>query len=1191
MTKNRLKDFVVKLFIILLFIPQGLSIQDIKAAKEPTQTLAQNNFTEIVTHYHETFESGLGAIQPTGDAQVDLVSEQNFIGNDNGEAILISERTSTGDGVRLNFNDIGIEEGGTYQITIIGFVDADQDVSDHAQVYLEAVPSPNLVAKTHFISGEPFILTGQYRADRNEDTMLQLNTNQAGQAVSFYLGSVLITEVTTDDQTGGVDQEHSHTEPFTIIDFEDQSTGGFEPRAQTEILTVTDEANHTEGGSYALKIEGRTENWHGPSLRVDPFIEQGQEYYISAWVKLISPISAELQLSTQIGSGNNASYNNIQSKVVREADGWVQLEGSYRYHSTGDEYVTIYIESPDSSSASFYLDDITFKRIESEGIEIDPDLPPLKEVYQDYFLIGNAVSLNQFEGATLEQLNLHYNLVTAENAMKPAYVYNDNREFDFTSSDALVDRALAEGMQVHGHVLIWHQQSPEWLHTDENGQPLSREEALANLRHHVKTVVEHYGEKVMSWDVVNEAINDNPQNPSNWRGALRQSGWYRAIGEDYLAEAFRAAKEVIDENDWKIKLYYNDYNDDNQNKAEAIYHMVKEINESYAAEHNGERLIDGIGMQGHYNLHTNPENVRRSLEKFISLDVEVGITELDVTAGEDYLLTEEQAIAQGYLYAQLFKLYREHAEHISRVTFWGLNDASSWRASQNPQLFDRNLQPKPAYYAVIDPDQFIEDHKPEEQEPNHGIVIFGTPIIDGNMDDIWLEAPVLPINRYQMAWQGANGTARVLWDDEHLYVFIEVNDLELDKSSENPWEQDSIEVFIDENNAKTTFYQDDDGQYRVNFDNEISFNPVDIEAGFESATQVTENGYQVEVKIPFRTINANHGTTIGFDMQINDARDGSRQSIATWNDITGNAFQDTSVFGVLTLAHSLDEEEELTIDQNERVMVDAGQKIRIKQTQISIDMPTDLPKGTEILVKVLNQVATPRSTSGRKLTKAGDVVEIRMIYPKDSQDYIGTFNLTLGYQDQYDTAAVYYLNDETDRWQWQGGKKNSEDNTIILNVSGFSSYGVFADIDTESKISELKEMLALLINRIEQLKGVGADVAELEKLLAQLEIDIKQLTINDSDRESLVTDLLQRMAELEAKVAEQEHKMESSTPKNNDQHLDDPSTGTTDKNDQNQTGYRLPNTATTLYHFLISGVSILLVGAVLLILHKRKAKG
>lgn len=148
--------------------------------------------------------------------------------------------------------------------------------------------------------------------------------------------------------------------------------------------------------------------------------------------------------------------------------------------------------------------------------------------------------------------------------------------------------------------------------------------------------------------------------------------------------------------------------------------------------------------------------------------------------------------------------------------------------------------------------------------------MFGTPVIDGHIDDVWTDAKVLPVDRYQGAWHGANGEARVLWDAENLYVLFEVSDSNLDMLNENSWEQYSVEVFIDEKNTKSTFYVDGVGQYRVNFANETFFNPEDIEEGFESATHIHEsgNGYTVEMKIPFKTINPEANLDIGFDVQI-----------------------------------------------------------------------------------------------------------------------------------------------------------------------------------------------------------------------------------------------------------------------------------------------------------------------------------
>ena len=93
--------------------------------------------------------------------------------------------------------------------------------------------------------------------------------------------------------------------------------------------------------------------------------------------------------------------------------------------------------------------------------------------------------------------------------------------------------------------------------------------------------------------------------------------------------------------------------------------------------------------------------------------MEVSITELDIMAGTNHELTEKEAIQQGYLYAELFRIFKKYSDHIVRVTFWGMDDGTSWRASMNPTLFDRNLQAKPAYYGVIDPEKFMSENKLE----------------------------------------------------------------------------------------------------------------------------------------------------------------------------------------------------------------------------------------------------------------------------------------------------------------------------------------------------------------------------------------------------------------------------------------------------------------------------------------------
>jgi endo-1,4-beta-xylanase len=848
--------------------------------------------------YHETFIDGIGTASPVDSAKIDHVEDLVFDGNDDGAAIYVYNRKNNWDGVDFAFSKMNMQNGKTYTITVVGYVDANEDVPDGAQVLLQNVDSyQGLYVAANMEKGKAFTLTGTYTVDSANDRAFRVQSNDAGKTVPFYIGDVKVVP----------DNTRPPALPFTMIDFEDNSPNGFAGRNGTEKLAVSDKANHTPGGKYALKVEERSDTWHGPSLRVEKYVDLGQEYEISAWVKLISPASAQLTLSTQIGS---STYININSKTVSVDDDWVELKGTYRYTSVGDEFVTIYIESSNSPTASFYIDDINFVNTGATPIEVEKDLEPIKEIYKNDFLIGNIMNMQDLEGPRLELLKQHFNVLTAENAMKPEYNYDSSRNFDFTEEDALVEKAISEGFKIVGHTLVWHSQSPPWLWQDEHGQPLNRDEALDNLRRHITTVVKHFGEKfgdnIIAWDVVNEAMSDNPADPTDWRASLRPSGWHQAIGDDYIKEAFLAAKEALKDLNLNTKLYYNDYNDDNKAKATAIYHMVKDLNEEYAATHDGELLIDGIGMQSHYSFSTNPANVENSLKLFSSLGVEISVTELDIgDLDRDNRLTEQEAIQQGYLYAQLFDLYKKYKDHIARVTFWGLSDDTSWRSEGSPLLFDKNLKAKPAYYGVINPTAYLEDFPPEQSQAKHSFAQYGTPTIDGEEDAIWSNAPVLQINVPQQPTNVSEGIARVLWDEDNLYVLVHVYDDELDHGSANPWEQDSVEVFVDENNAKTPSYEPDDGQYRVRYDNYTTFNPASAGTEFESGTSVDGTTYTVEMKIPFKTIVPQAGHQIGFDVQINDAKDGSREGVNIWNDPSGVGYQDTSVFGVLTLIDGL----------------------------------------------------------------------------------------------------------------------------------------------------------------------------------------------------------------------------------------------------------------------------------------------
>jgi len=929
---RRLKRMMSLFFVALLIIPPGLI---------PTTAKADEG-DGPVTVYHETFGEGLGIAKQSGDAKLE-VTDKDFEGNDNGKAVYVSERSNDWDGIDIPFESADMEDGKTYTILVTGYVDEDVNVPEEAQALLQNIDTyEGLYSSGNYEAGEVFVLEGEYTVDIQKDHAFRIQSNGSGTEIPFYIGDILITTDESQEDSNENDEEGNNNDDqeeipvdervATFTDFEDGTTQGWEPRGENEELTVTDE--DAQNGNYSLLVENRQASSDAAILEFLDKMHPGNEYNISLWVKLAPGEKAtSLQLSAaEKVNGETSYYPPVIEPTIVTSDDWVLLEGTYNV-PTAIEELSFYVEEEydedQTTGVSYYIDDFKAEVFVPESAI--QDITPLKDIYKDDFYIGNAVESVHFNGRTLELLTKHHNLVTAENVMKPENYYS-NGVFDSSGPDRFLRNAVENGLDIHGHVLLWHSQSEDSLYQNPDGSYKSSEEALANMHEHIENVMrsadEIAGDSIISWDVVNEALDGDWSNPEDWESILRPaSGWLQAIGPDYMYEAFLKARQVADDlGRYDMELYYNDYNDHIQEKAKTMYHMVKDINERYAAEYpeDERKLISGVGMQGHYTTSVNIDNVRESLERFISLGVKVGVTELDVGAGGS-TLTEEEELQQAYFYAQLFSLYKEHADHMSRVTLWGLSDRDSWRSENSPLLFDRNLQAKLAYHALVDPDKFIEENEPEKVLARAGNAAYGSPTIDGEIDEIWNEAPVLPIDRFQDAHNVSTGEARVLWDDKNLYVKVDVNDTELDKTASDAHEQDSVEVFIDEQNTKAASFGEGHGQYRVNFDNEQSFNPADISEGFESVTVVNGTKYTVLMKIPFKTTDVENGHTIGFDVQINDAANGSRTGVAIWNDQTGMGWSDPSVFGNLKLIGSTDEQSQ--IDELQKEIEELEQRI------------------------------------------------------------------------------------------------------------------------------------------------------------------------------------------------------------------------------------------------------------------------
>lgn len=352
---------------------------------------------------------------------------------------------------------------------------------------------------------------------------------------------------------------------------------------------------------------------------------------------------------------------------------------------------------------------------------------PLKDLYADKFLVGNILA-GGLEGNSLfrqdqEELALligEFNCLTAENSMKMQYVQPKEGVFNFKPSDALLHIANKAEMEVVGHALVWHHQVPQWIFKDKQGNTVSREVLIQRMKDHIYKVVTRYKGKIKYWDVVNEAV-DLKYEDGKQVAFLRESPWYKIIGEDYIELAYRFAHEA----DPDALLLYNDYSMTDLVKTQFVADMVKDLKEKGIPIH-------GVGMQGHWHLEwpTNSD-LRKALDILSEVGVKVSISELDVRVlphpkdtemGADIRLNvqrlkeldpytdgipDEILKKQAKKYASLFKVFLEYGDLIERVSFWGVVDHHSWLRdwpvkgrTVYPALFDRDYSPKPAYFAI-----------------------------------------------------------------------------------------------------------------------------------------------------------------------------------------------------------------------------------------------------------------------------------------------------------------------------------------------------------------------------------------------------------------------------------------------------------------------------------------------------------
>ena len=355
-----------------------------------------------------------------------------------------------------------------------------------------------------------------------------------------------------------------------------------------------------------------------------------------------------------------------------------------------------------------------------------PEMPGgMKDSYKDYFAIGVAV--NQRNVSNPDQIALikkEFNSITAENDMKPGEIHPQEGVWNFERADKIANFCRENGIKLRGHCLCWHSQFADWMFTDKKGKPVKKEVFYERLREHIHTVVNRYKDIVYAWDVVNEAMADDGRSwPGREQSPYRQSRHFQLCGDEFIAKAFQFAREA----DPNALLFYNDYSCVDEGKRERIYNMVKKMKDAGVP-------IDGIGMQGHYNIYfPSEEQLEKAIVRFKELVNHIHITELDLRMNQEMggqlqgFSRGEAKPVPGYMntlqtdqYARLFKVFRKHKDVIDCVTFWNLGDRDSWLGVNNhPLPFDENYRPKACYRAIRNFDPALDNAIPKEDfRPN-----------------------------------------------------------------------------------------------------------------------------------------------------------------------------------------------------------------------------------------------------------------------------------------------------------------------------------------------------------------------------------------------------------------------------------------------------------------------------------------
>ncbi|MEO8255182.1 MAG: endo-1,4-beta-xylanase, partial [Flavobacterium sp.] len=372
--------------------------------------------------------------------------------------------------------------------------------------------------------------------------------------------------------------------------------------------------------------------------------------FVSNSKSYLLDVSTSDKFETFVSNYNSKVVTNLNEIVVGLTAG---TQYYYRVRAKSD------------NQTSGYSNVISTVTTGSSGIPEDPTFLKVKaNKLANPFFVGMAVKANQLTAGSSYDVILknEFSSISAEYEMKMNPISTASGVYNWTAADKIVAYGNTNGINVHGHALVWYQAVPNWL-ANFSGTDA---EFAAEVKKYITDVVTHYAGKVKSWDVVNEAADDNGNN-------MRNTIFLKRMGPNYIKDCFQWARDAANAaGDKNLLLFYNDYSTSNNiAKQDRVYTIVDDLKSS--------NLIDGLGFQMH-NTYLNPTKaqIETDINKAVAKGLKIHISELDMQvnpANDISTFTNERRLMQKEKYKEIVKIYNAIPKaNKYALTIWGMKD-------------------------------------------------------------------------------------------------------------------------------------------------------------------------------------------------------------------------------------------------------------------------------------------------------------------------------------------------------------------------------------------------------------------------------------------------------------------------------------------------------------------------------------